>query len=127
MTKKTFQTLADLFPKCKECKTLMQHSAACPGGMFCPEGCGRIIVDHDGVAGLIPDHSRRGLKIAAAAHLPLMMWSGRRKQGRRVYMVRGEPCVRYPESTGTFQAVRVTSANTVYVESVRRIESAQGG
>ena len=100
----------------------MQHSASCPGGMFCPEGCGKIIVDHDGVAGLIPDDSPRGRKIAAAADLPLMVWTRRRKQDKRIFMVRGQPCVRYPESAGTSLAVRVTSASAVHVESVRQIE-----
>ena len=119
------EVLGDLLPRCKECGEPMQRSNIVPGGMSCIEGCGRIIVDHGGAANLIPDHSPRGRKIAAAADLPLMVWTRRRKQGRRVYLVHGEPCVRYPESTGTFQAVRVTSANSVHIENAKRIEPAQ--
>ena len=116
------ETLADRFPRCKECQTLMQHSASYRYGVFCPKGCGRIVAGHRGQARMIPDDSERGRKLAAAANRPLLLISTKKRRGRRVYVARSERCIRCPEAESEFSAVRVTSVGSVYVESVKRIE-----
>ena len=119
------EVLGDMFPRCEKCDALMQRSASYPRGMLCLEGCGRIFEVTRESACMIPDDSERGQKLAAAANLPLLLISTKKRRGRRVYVARGERCVRCPEAESEFSAVRVTSVGSVHIENARRIEPAQ--
>ncbi len=111
------QVLSDLFPRCEECGAVMFASVTVPGGIYCPERCGRIQA-WVRKRWVTPGNSARGCKIAREANSPLMFkWSG------RDCTVRGEAhtiCSKDdPGGGGAFRVVWVSPTGLVFIRLVR--------